>query len=117
MSENFGETNSLTFSFKGVENVKCVQRASKFLFKTPYKLTIMTMTLSFVLKLVRTYLNSRALGASTAAIFLSMHLIPRLNVMLDYIFMAQSICKERMENEKIQNFKFLSTVGLELTYI
>ena len=44
-----------------------------------------------------------------------MRLLPRMNVMLDFILWNQSTWQVRVESDKIQNEKFLLTVGLEPT--
>ena len=68
------------------------------------------------LKLAGIYLNNHVLGKfSSQIIILSLHLLHRMNVMLDCICMIQSIWKKRMESDKIQNEKVLPTVELEPT--
>ena len=43
--------------------------------------------------------------------------LPRMNVMLDFICieLVESTCQEHTESDKIQNEKFLPTLGLELS--
>ena len=74
------------------------------------------------LKLVRTNLNYRkALGTSIAAIFfqiiiLSMHLLSRMNVMLDFIYMGPVDLPWAHRKWQYTKWKkFLTTVGLEPT--
>ena len=80
------------------------------------------------LKLVRTLLNYRVLGTtcSSAAIFLSNDYslsfslciyIPRMNIMLYFICMAPVDLPGARWKRKMQNEKFLLTVGFELTVL
>ena len=72
-------------------------------------------------KLVRTCLNYRVLGTSTAAIFLSNDHSLYAPLFLEWssclisFSWDQSTCQERVESNKIQNEKFLPTVFLEPT--
>ena len=68
----------------------------------------------YCLKLVHTNLNYCVLGTSAAGIFfqiiiLSMHLLPRINVMVDFICMSSVHPQGAHESEKIQNEKFFRT--------
>ena len=78
------------------------------------------------LKLVRTNLNYRVQGTSIPPPFFFqmnvnfMHLLRRMNVMLDFICMGSVDLQgllERVESKEIQNEKFLSTVGFEPTIL
>ena len=72
------------------------------------------IVVSHNLKLVRTLLNYRILGTSIAAIFFQMIIIYlRWTSCLISFVWDQSTCQERVESDKIQNEKFLPTVGLE----
>ena len=73
------------------------------------------------LKIVRTLLNHRVLGTSSATVFLSNDHSLYAPIYLGWtsclILFAcnQSACQERVESDKIQNEKYLPTVGLEPT--
>ena len=74
-----------------------------------------------MLKLVRTLLNYRVQGTSTATAFLSNDHSLYAPIYLEWtsclISFAwdQSTCQEHVGSDKIQNEKFLPTVGLEPT--
>ena len=74
-----------------------------------------------ILKLVRTLLNNVDLGTSTTAIFLSndyslyaLILLGWTSCLISFVW-DQSTCQESVQNDKIQNEKFLPTVGFEPT--
>ena len=64
--------------------------------------------MKFILKLVRSNLNYRVLGTSIAAIFfrmfiLPMHILPRMNIMLDFICMGPVVlpgARRKRQNTK-----------------
>ena len=72
-------------------------------------------------KLVHTLLNYRVLGTSTATIFLSNDYSLYAPIYLGWtsglisFALDQSTCQEHVGIDKIQNEKFLPTVGLEPT--
>ena len=70
------------------------------------------------LKLVRTNLNYRVIGTSTANIFIQMIILSvqlgRMSCLIIFVW-DQSTCQERVDSDKIRNEKLLSTVRLEPT--